>query len=470
MVAGIAQVHDAVGFRRSLLQRGIAEPVGRIATVGARGTPAGCGPVAGKHLIHVTCSAYDASMHHAAIIAERPRAMSITGYATAHFGKSLWWNGSELLLAFYLTEYLALQALVAGYVIASGLVIGAIMDLVVANRRHWFASVPRAGRLQVIGASGSLMALVVLFAAAGTTGPLRLATVIVANVLYRFAYVFYDLPQNCMLGLIDWSRDERRKAASARTAAGAGALLTVSLAASLQTYNGMWSISLVVAGTSVAFASAGWLWRATRVLPDRPYDVTPGVPASIGRPLAIMAIVCLTVPAFSKLAPYMAAYARGAAPTPLLLILATGTAITQPLWLTMIRRFGETAAMGMAGGLLIAGALAAGGGAIGWASACVGMAGGGLGTAIWAMFAAAVASGSPLNAAPAFARLTATAKIALAVAAICIGGLLSVTDYRGDGARLLPAMALLTLVGGAAVIALSCGNGFVRRGRRAESA
>ncbi|MCW1988030.1 UNVERIFIED_ORG: Na+/melibiose symporter-like transporter [Sphingomonas sp. R1F5B] len=409
-------------------------------------------------------------MHQAAIIAERPHAISVTGYATAHFGKSLWWNGSELLLAFYLTEYLELQGLVAGCVIASGLAVGAMMDIVVANRRHWFASVPRAGRMQVIGAFGSLIALIVLFAAAGTTGSPRLATVIAANILYRLAYVFYDLPQNCMLGLIDWSHDQQRKAASARTAAGAGALVTVSLAASLPTYNGMWAVALVVTGTSVALASAGWLWRATRVLPDRRYDVAPAVPASIRRPLAIMAIVCLTVPAFSKLAPYMAAYAQSAAPTPLLLILGIATAITQPLWLAMIRRSGEAAAMGVAGGLLIIGALAATGGAIGSAAALVGVASGGLGTAIWAMFAAAVANGNPLNAAPAFARLTATAKVALAIAAIGIGGLLSVTDYHGDGARLLPAMTMLTLVGGVAIITLSCGGRLVRRGRRAGSA
>lgn len=409
-------------------------------------------------------------MHQAAIITQRPRAISVTGYATAHFGKSLWWNGSELLLAFYLTEYLKLQGLVAGCVIACGLAVGAMMDVVVANRRHWFASVPRAGRMQVIGAFGSLIALMVLFAAASTAGTPRLATVIVANILYRFAYVFYDLPQNCMLGLIDWSRDEQRKAASARTAAGAGALVTVSLAASLPIYSGIWAMALVVTGASAALASAGWLWRATRVLPDSRYVVAPAAHAPIGRPLAIMAIVCLTVPAFSKLAPYMATYAHGASPTPLLLILGIGTAITQPMWLAMIRRSGETAAMGLAGGLLIIGAMAATGGAIGWAAAFIGVASGGLGTSIWAMFAAAVANGSPLDAAPAFARLTATAKVALAVAAIGLGGLLSVTEYRGDGTRLLPAMATLTFVGGVAVVALSYGGRLVRRGRRAGSA
>ncbi|KQM67992.1 hypothetical protein ASE75_03800 [Sphingomonas sp. Leaf17] len=409
-------------------------------------------------------------MHHAALMTGRPRTLSVTGYATAHFGKSLWWNGSELLLAFYLTEYLELHGVVAGCAIACGLMVGAVMDVVVANRRHWFASARRAGRMQIIGAFGSLMALMVLLAAASMIGTLRLATVIVANILYRFAYVFYDLPQNCMLGLIDWSRDEQRKAASARTAAGAGALVTISLAASVPTYSGIRAIVLVAAGTCVALASAAWLWRATRGLPESRYAVPSSAQASIGRPLAIMAIVCLTVPAFSKLAPYMATYAPGASPMPLLLILGIGTAISQPIWLAMIRRSGETMAMCVAGGLLIIGALAATGGAIGSAAACIGMASGGLGTSIWAMFAAAVATGSPLNAAPAFARLTATAKVALAVAAIGLGELLSVTEYRDDGSRLIPAMALLTLSGGIAVIAVSYASRVFRRGTRAGSA
>ncbi len=404
----------------------------------------------------VTCSLYKAAMHALAPVAGKPEAISVMGYATAHFGKSLWWNGSELLLAFYLTEYLHVRGLVAGCVIASGLALGALMDVVVANRRHWFGSVPRAGRMQIFGALGSLMALMVLLAATYTTGQARLATVIVANVLYRTAYVFYDLPQNCMLGLVDWSRDQQRKAASARTAAGAGALMILSLCASLPADSAMTPLALLMTGTGVAMLSAGWLWFATRQIPDRPYKVIATVHAPIGRPLAMMAVVCLTVPAFSKLAPYMATYSRGVMPVPLLLVLGLGTAITQPLWLAMIRYSDEAAATRLAGSMLVIGALVAAKGYVEMAAALVGIAGGGLGTAIWAMFAAGVSNGNPLNVAPAFARLTAMAKGSLAVAAIGIGGLLHVTDYRRDGAQLLPAVAMLTLLGGITIIALTC--------------
>lgn len=382
--------------------------------------------------------------------------VAIVGYALAHFGKSLWWNASELFLAFYLTEHLALGAVAAGGAIAAGLLVGAALDLAVARRRHWFASVSRAGRLQACGALGSLLALLVLIAASSATGGMRLGAVVGANLVFRVAYVFYDLPQNCLLSLIDWPRDRQRKVAAWRSAAGAAALIVVSTMVSVygaDATRGRGAASLVATAAAIALGSALWLWRATRGRPDPRRRTRPIAAVSLGPMLALMAIVCLTVPTFSKFTPYLAAYSTQGAPIPLLIVIGACTAGSQPFWLALLRRHGEWRSARIAGILLVAAAAAAAGGAVGAAAVVVGVASGGLATAIWAGFAAQVADADPLAAAPAFARLTATAKIALALAALAIGAILEGVDYRADAMRLLPVLAALTLAGGIGVIA-----------------
>lgn len=82
-----------------------------------------------------------------------PANLSIPAYAFAHFGKSPWWNGSELFLAFYLTEHLNLTPLAARMAIATGLLTGAGFDLLIvlgrirlgwADTRSLYDCVPQA--------------------------------------------------------------------------------------------------------------------------------------------------------------------------------------------------------------------------------------------------------------------------------------------------------------------------------------
>jgi hypothetical protein len=218
----------------------------------------------------------------------------------------------------------------------------------------------------------------------------------------------------------------------------------------------------------MALVTAMWLWRETRKIVDTRGETEPHRETPLGPLLALMALVCLTIPAFSKLAPYVATYSRDARSIPLLLTIALCTAASQPLWLWAIRRRGEWVCAWLSGAILVAAAVGALTAPLTVAAALIGIGSGGLGTAIWAGFAATVSNADPLRAAPAYARLTATAKLALAMAAIGLGAILGSSDYQRDGAALLPAMIVLTMTGGGAVMLLS--GHVLMRERRAETA
>lgn len=402
------------------------------------------------------------------------RKVSIPLYVAAHFGKSLWWNGSELFLAFYLTEHMRLAPLVAAAAIAIGLMAGAAFDIVIAHRAARVTSLQDAGRLQLIGAALSFAALLLLIVALRVDGSGRVAIVVAANLGYRFAYTLYDLPQNCLLSLIDWTEDQRRRAASGRTVASAAAMLIMAILVSLDRPLSDGTDHLMVAGATamVALGSSVALWRQTRLV--RRNAATPTKVAVIGSgmgfawPLGLMAIVCLTVPAFLKLTPYLTSYSQGAGGSLPLVIVAAATAGSQPVWLFVLRHDGERRA-GLLAALLLAAASALT--AKLWVAALlIGMASGGLATIIWSSFAIIVADRALASTAPAFAWLTATAKLALAVAAIGIGAILSSADYRHDGAGLLPFMAGLILIGGIATGLYTLMTARIRPGMRAGSA
>lgn len=378
------------------------------------------------------------------------RSPTIATYAFAHFGKSLWWNGSELFLAFYLTEHLHLEPLIAGCTIAVGLISGAAFDLLVGARLSRFASAPGLGRLQFVGAGIATLALALLGSVVTIVCDARLPTIIGANVVYRLAYTLYDLPQNTLLSLAAWTPDQRRRAAAARSAASAIAML---LMAGLVSMDRPWSsggIHAAFAGFAsvIALLSAGRLWCESRRAPDDCDAVSRTDETALAWrwPLVLMALVCLTLPAFSKFAPYLISYSPGSGVQIPLVVTGMATVASQPIWITLLRRLGEIGAGIAAALVMIVAAFS-----MEWlwvASLLVGIASGGFGTVIWSGFAISVAGRHSLAAAPAFARLTATAKIALAVAAIGMGAILSTVDYRQSGVGLIPFMRGLMLVGG----------------------
>lgn len=378
------------------------------------------------------------------------RGPTIAAYAFAHFGKSLWWNGSELFLAFYLTEHLQLEPLIAGAAIAVGLMLGAAFDLLVGARLSRFASAPRLGQLQFVGAGIATLALVLLGSVVTIVHDARLPIIIGANIVYRLAYTLYDLPQNALLSLAAWTPDQRRWAAAARTAAGAIALLLMASLVTMDRPSSSGGIHAAFAGFAsvIALLSAGRLWWESRRTPDDGDAVFHADETALlwRWPLVVMALVCLTLPAFSKFAPYLISYLPGSGVQMPLVAIGIATVASQPLWIALVRRMGE-----VGGGIIAALVMVLAAFSMEWlwlASLLVGIASGGFGTVIWSGFAISVAGRNSLAAAPAFARLTATAKIALAAAAIGMGAILSTVDYREGGVGLIPFMRGLMLVGG----------------------
>jgi glycoside/pentoside/hexuronide:cation symporter, GPH family len=397
--------------------------------------------------------------------------LSVPGYTVAIFGKSLWWNGAELFMAFFLTEFLHLTGWAAAIAIALGLITGAALDLAVGLNLRLFDSPARAGRTQLMGSIGALIALG-MFAVTPLLGPaMRWPIIALASLVFRVAYAFYDLPQNAIMGLVDWSPDERRKAAVGRTTSTSAALILLSVIigdASMGSADGHRAAEiLVLCGAAIATLSAIWLWRATWNLTGKrpaanPLDMQPAA-----FPVALMAVVCLTIPVFSKSLPFAIAHAGKAVPAHLMLATALAMIVSQFVWLRVMRQCGETNANVMAGTLLVASAaLLLGSVAIPSlltpAALFVGCASGGLSTAIWSNFAEQVRGQDTLDVAPMFARFTAISKLALAGSALVVGAILERADYGRDAAALFHALSLLLVTGGVGVI-LIAQVGYYRR-------
>ena len=98
-------------------------------------------------------------------------------YGLAHFGKSLFWYGGEILFAYFLTEIADLPPAAMGLILVSGFVLSATLDLLVGVRLGSRMTDPAAaGRLQLIGAAISGATLLAFFATPFLTKTLRLTS------------------------------------------------------------------------------------------------------------------------------------------------------------------------------------------------------------------------------------------------------------------------------------------------------
>lgn len=154
---------------------------------------------------------------------------ALAAYACAHFGKSLLWYASELLLIYLLTEHAGLAAAAAGLVLALGLLVSAAIGLGAGfSLRRRLCEVTRIGRLQWLGLSAAALALLLVFAAPLLPAPLRLGYVLVLSLLFRIAYAVCDVAQNTLLSMVHWPWRGHDGASALRLAGSGIAALLIS--------------------------------------------------------------------------------------------------------------------------------------------------------------------------------------------------------------------------------------------------
>lgn len=379
-------------------------------------------------------------------------------YGAAHYGKSLFWTASELLLAFFLTEVGALAPAQMGGILATGLAASAVADVAVGVFvRRRLASVAAAVRLQFFGAVASSAAMLAMFASYWFPTGGRAAFALGVGLCFRLGYALYDLPQNALVSLATSDGAGRTNVVAVRYVFSGLASLTVAslvapfLLAGPADLRAVNFFALIAAFSFVAIVSAAVLVRALRPMANLDLRTPPGPPArerrqgAIALLIGLMFVESMAAPVFSKIEPYYAAYVlrNTLLSGGVLTGVALGTSVSQPFWVWACRGLSRPLAICVtASAVVLSAFLFLAFGAPGrWApplsGAIFGAASAGLGMAMWAAFGDAVASGARGREAISFAAFTAASKASLALGVLLIGAFLSAVDYRGENSRVL---------------------------------
>lgn len=379
-------------------------------------------------------------------------------YGAAHYGKSLFWYGGEVLFAFFLTEVAGLTPMAMGLVLASGFLTSAAFDLLVGR---WMArrdlSVPQIAALQMSGALAAGLVLVGFFATPFLPPSGRLAGALIAGVVFRLMFSIYDVPQGTLMALAVGDDRARARIAGVRIAGSGLASITVAaVVGPLINASGAGNggaLMVVVAGGAalIAGGSAAWLWRRLRTVAtdagrtafDR--DETPAPAGGRLWPLwAMMAVMMLGPPLFQKLEPYFASRAFPSSATGGLIILAVaiGVAAGQPLWLRLgdppqrQRLFLIAASLQATGAALFVAAPTGSAEALVFAAWLFGLGNGGVGMAKWAAYSNAVACRPSAQHGLCFAAFGAIAKLALALGIFVVAQVIEACSREPAAIRL----------------------------------
>ncbi len=377
-------------------------------------------------------------------------------YGAAHFGKSLLWYVSELFFAFYLTEIAGIDPQLTGVVLGIGLAASAAIDLLVGwQLRGGVDSARTAGSIQAAGAVASASFLLAVFLTDHLPPTLRFGYAIAIGLSFRIAYALFDIPQNALLSLREWP-DLGRHGVSAMRLVGSGlAMLAVSLASgyafagSRRAGEGGPLLPIILLLAVIAIATAVGLRRS--LLRENQEHAIPQIPGrldwqSLVPPTALVAVASMAFSMFTRLEPYFGVHTLHSAQSGARVAAAfsLGTMMSQPAWALFYARsnrltFLIAAAIGLLCATLAFAAMAAD--SYAWALLLGGLGGamnGGFSLLAWSWFAETTARHAGNRTAIAFAIFAAASKLALAVAGLTVGFLLSIMDYRATQAADLP--------------------------------
>jgi len=375
---------------------------------------------------------------------------TVIAYGAAHFGKSLFWYASELLFAFYLTEVAGLRPLYMGVAVATGLLVSAGIDLAVGRGLAGMMHAPAsAGRLQLVGAITSTIFLIAVFLADRLPMGWRFSYAIAASVGFRMAYALYDVPQNTLLGLLEWPGVGRSGMSAIRlTGSGLASILVsfevgAGFGAPLSHMGSANLLTIMIVFAVVALATSVVLQWALGPLQWSSSESGHG-PGRSRRMLLYPLLLTLAASAsfslFTKLEPYFGVHTLGSARWAGLIIgaFSLGAVVAQPCWAYVVARFARKGILACQGILLLLTTLIF----MTWARESqtlslvlafgLGILNGGVNLLLWRWIADVAAQDPAGRPSFAFAIFSSASKVALAFAGIAIGVTLQSIDYRGQ--------------------------------------
>jgi Na+/melibiose symporter-like transporter len=407
-------------------------------------------------------------------------------YLLAHFGKSLMWHGGNLFFAFYLTEMCGQSAgAMAGLVAVSSLLNALADGLVGVRLSGSMTSADVARRQQLTGAilAGGTFAL--FCTTALLPAEMRLGMAGGALLAFRIVYAWLDVPQNALLAFLPANPAQQERLVAARMMVGhlaqcVTALLLGALLLHRSSASPTWvaiagaAIAAVAIGTALILRVTGISAPAPQALPPRDNAADTGGARSYPRLLLLCAAFGFASGLVIRLQGYLAAYGLGARASAVgslvPITIAAGAMVAQPGWAWLSARQGIESTLRIAGMTLAMAAMLFGispwvsEAAVPVAATLFGAAMGGTGFALWAMLSSHARRG---NAAGRFGLFTSVSKLAQALSALALGGVLAAGDYRAatgvthlwaaaPAAALLLAALLLVLVARPRVRTGSC--------------
>lgn len=363
-------------------------------------------------------------------------------YALAHFGKSLFWYQSEFLFTFFLIRSLSVSPRDAAFVLASGLLASAILDMTLgAGLRARLNAPVMSSKLQMLGAFGGSLGLYLLLSSRFVPPAHSLSLAFLGTMVFRVSYEFHEMGQDTLLSLFPLTdkRQGDRLVGLRMIGSGAAALL-VGLAIGLllgwgEGSRGAHRTALFLCFSMTPLLSVGsaiWLWRDTNARfarsavsrrTGRDTARSRDRAAAISRAPFYVAIFfsAWIGPCFARTLPFLAQKHDAQTGLCLLACYPLGIILAQPLWTQLASRHEERRLLTILCGILAAMVLVrplvlASGDAIlsGCAVFFFGGASGCLGAALWSGFAYASRS-CPGGIAQGYGRYLACAKSGLAM-------------------------------------------------------
>ncbi len=274
-------------------------------------------------------------------------------YASAHYGKSLFWYASELLFGFYLAEIYQIPPTTLGTLLFVFLLWDAITDPilgVIVWRRH--TSLPTLLNYQLVGAIISAITFLLIFFKPNLSQDYLTIYALFFGLLFRTAYTIFDVPQNALMRRLALSNNQRLVLSSYRTALSALATLTISFASTMIlapvlvediAFNFTVSaliFSPVAIGSALILKCVAKNWREIHEKAEQPRSSFSQLKFTLLHPSLIklyIAIFFLSIgwPLFGKLVPFYASYVLGNAKATgyVLTVIAVAALVSQPLWI-----------------------------------------------------------------------------------------------------------------------------------------
>lgn len=404
-------------------------------------------------------------------------------YGTAHFGKSLFWDASALLFAFYLTEIVGFSAQQMGWILGVTLVLNAGFDLFIGFAMNSFVTNARAASIAHLAGILIASAAFVSFCGIGLIPEdFRYAGALIALIIFRLGYAIGDVPQNAFMSFISFNDSDRARIAATRYVAAGIALLVLTLSFSPiirlddvdQQADLFFFAAVIIAIIAISCSTLLALFSRDRHVfgehvpgPESHQNANCNGANQYFFPvlLASVAVLSLVAPAFNNLEAYFTAYAlpAGAAAAYFMTSVAVGKVISQFLWARLGASIGllntlQFAAFTMVMACIVFGTTARQGGVFALGSgAFFGAAYGGLLMSLWGLCAKATAL-TPESTARRFGMFTFFSKMGRSASMIMLGYLLGLFDYTEAemGAFYMSLiMSLIPLTGAVIIFAVS---------------